>query len=127
MTTTVTDPDIIARAYIDAVGAHDLDSLDTLFDDSLDAAFAGGHFDKGEWIAALRRLLPVLVRNDIRETFVAGPRVCITYDFVTDTSAGAVACIELITVDRGRITSIELLLDRVAFAPVGVALEARRV
>lgn len=123
----ITEPEIIARAYIDAVGAHELERLETLFDESLVATFAGGRFDKGEWIVALRRLLPVLMRNDIREVFVAGSRVCVSYDFVTDTPAGSVACIELISVDRGRITEIELILDRVAFSPVGIALKERRV
>ena len=51
--------------------------------------------------------------------------MCVVYDFVTDTAAGAVRCIELLTVDGGVITEIELLLDRVAFAPVNQALEER--
>ena len=127
MTTTITDPETIARAYIEAVGIHDLYRLETLLDDSLIATFAGGRLNKGEWIVALRRLLPVLVRNDIRESFVAGRRVGIVYDFLTDTPAGAVVCIELISVEHGRITEIELILDRVAFAPVGIAVKERQV
>ncbi|HEY5320759.1 MAG TPA: hypothetical protein VIJ76_07775, partial [Galbitalea sp.] len=95
------------------------------FDDRMLAVFAGGRLDKGEWTAALRRLLPILVRNDIREVFVTGQRACVVYDFVTDTPAGAVVCVELITVSDGRITEVELVLDRVAFAPVQVALQER--
>ncbi|MCU1578876.1 MAG: nuclear transport factor 2 family protein [Rhodoglobus sp.] len=115
----------IARAYIGAVSTHDLAPLETLLDDSLDALFAGGHLDKAGWIAALQRLLPVLVRNDIREVFVDGDRACVVYGFVTDTPVGAVTCVELLTVSEGQITSIELLLDRVAFAPVNAALADR--
>ena len=115
----------VARSYIEAVGAHDLAPLDQLLDDSVVATFAGTPSDKHTWIAALNRLLPALVRNDIREVFVDGDRACVIYDFVTDTDAGAVTCVETATVRDGRITRIELLLDRVAFAPVNQALAER--
>lgn len=115
----------IARTYIAAVGTHDLAPLDLLLDDSLVAAFAGDTFGKAAWSEALERLLPALVRNDIREVFVHGDRACVVYDFVTDTPAGAVLCVELITVRNGLITQIELVLDRVAFAPVRTALQER--
>ncbi|MFF1878925.1 hypothetical protein [Leifsonia sp. NPDC058230] len=114
-----------ARAYIETVGARELSPLESLLSDTLVATFAAGTSDKGEWIEALRRLLPVLVRNDISEIYTRGPRACVVYDFVTDTSGGAVRCVELLTVVDGRIEEIELLLDRVAFAPVRQALEER--
>lgn len=117
--------DTIAREYIDAVGRHDLAPLDDLLDDSLEAEFAGATSTKAEWIAALARLLPVVVRNDILEVFSDGDRACVVYDFVTDTPGGAVRCVELLTVRSGRIVSVELILDRVAFAPVRQALQDR--
>lgn len=120
-----TNPETVARAYIEAVGARDLAPLETLFDEQLVATLSGDAFGKREWIEAIRRLLPVLVRNDIREIFVAGQRACIVYDFVTDTPAGAVVCVELVTVKDGRITEVELVLDRVAFAPVQATLKGR--
>lgn len=115
----------IARAYIDAVGRRDLLSLASLFDDGLVATFFGAQLDKTAWIDALRRLLPVLIRNDIRDVYAAGERGCVVYDFVTETPAGAVLCVELVTVRAGQITEVELLLDRVSFAPVRATLEAR--
>lgn len=118
-----TDTGALARTYIEAVGARDLAPLDMLFDERMVATFSGTRLDKSEWIEAIRRLLPVLIRNDIREIFVAGQRACVVYDFVTDTPAGAVVCAELITVEDGRITEIELVLDRVAFAPVQATLK----
>ncbi|WP_223693130.1 nuclear transport factor 2 family protein [Leifsonia poae] len=121
---TAIDVDTIARSYIEAVGRHDLAALDDLLGDDAVAAFAGAPLDKTGWIAALRRLLPALLRNEIREIFVDGDRACVVYDFVTDTEAGAVRCVELLTVTDGRIRSIELVLDRVAFAPVNQALSA---
>jgi hypothetical protein len=115
----------IARSYIQAVGSHNMDAVDPLLDEDLVAAFAGTVLDKAGWMAALKRLLPVLVRNEIREVFTAHDRACIVYDFVTDTAAGAVRCIELLTITAGKIREIELVLDRIAFAPVNESLKAR--
>ncbi|MCX6500496.1 MAG: nuclear transport factor 2 family protein [Arthrobacter sp.] len=116
--------DRTARSYIEAVGTHDSDALSTLLGDNLVATFAGSTFDKEGWTRALKRLLPVLVRNEIREVFTATDRACIVYDFVTDTAAGAVRCIELLSIRAGKVCEIELLLDRAAFAPVNEALTA---
>jgi ketosteroid isomerase-like protein len=120
---TATDSGATARAYIEAVGASDLARLDTLLDEHLVATFSGTRLDKRAWIEAIRRLLPVLIRNDIREIFVAGERACVVYDFVTDTPVGAVVCVEFVTVRGGRIAEVELVLDRVAFAPVQATLK----
>ena len=115
----------IARSYIQAVGAHDLNALENLLGEDLVATFAGTALDKAGWTTALKRLLPALVRNEIREVFTAQDRACVVYDFITDTAAGAVRCIELLTITAGKIREIELVLDRVAFAPVNEALNAR--
>lgn len=114
-----------ARSYIQAVGSHDVGALEYLLQDDLTATFAGAAFDKEAWTTALKRLLPVLVRNEIREVFTAGDRACVVYDFITDTPAGAVRCIELLTINAERIREIELILDRVDFAPVNKALSER--
>ena len=115
----------IARTYIEQVGSHDLDAVALLLDDTLVARFAGTELSRAEWLTALGRLLPALVRNDIHEVFVDGDRACVVYDFVTDTAGGTIRCVELLTIRDGRITEIELVLDRVAFAPVNAALEER--
>lgn len=115
----------VARAYITAVSSHDLAPLDRLFDSTLTASFAGRTFSKTDWIDALARLLPALERNENLEIFAELHRACVAYDFVTNTAAGTIRCVELLTVTDDRITSIELLLDRVAFAPVNEELAAR--
>ncbi|MFF2032333.1 nuclear transport factor 2 family protein [Arthrobacter sp. NPDC058192] len=115
----------IARSYVLAVGSHDMDVLENLLGEDLVATFAGATLDMAGWATALKRLLPVLVRNEIREVFSAQDRACVVYDFVTDTAAGAVRCIELLTISAGKIREIELVLDRVAFAPVNEALKTR--
>jgi hypothetical protein len=121
------DTETVARQYIETVSSHDLAPLDRLFGDELAATFLGVVSDKATWTAALQRLLPALVRNDILEIFADGDRVCVVYDFVTDTPGGTVRCVELLTVVDGRIESVELLLDRVAFAPVNQALAERQL
>jgi hypothetical protein len=115
----------IARRYIEAVGDHDLATVGDLLATGLSAIFAGTTIGRDEWLAALERLLPALTRNEIREVFSDGDRACVVYDFVTDTAAGAVPCVELVTVEDEAITRIELIFDRVAFAPVNEALAAR--
>jgi SnoaL-like domain len=115
----------IARSYIQAVGSHNMDALEELLGEDLVATFAGTTLDKAGWTTALKRLLPVLVRNEIREVFTAQDRACVAYDFITDTAAGAVRCIELLTINADKIREIELVLDRVTFAPVNEALSAR--
>ena len=115
----------IARSYIQAVGSHDMNALENLLGEDLVATFAGTTLDTAGWTTALKRLLPALVRNEIREVFTAQDRACVVYDFITNTAAGSVRCIELLTINADKIREIELVLDRVAFAPVNEALNAR--
>ena len=116
--------ELITR-YIDLVGAHDLAPLDELFADDLVARTAGASLGKTEWIAALRRLLPVVVRNDIRRVFSDGDDACVIYDFVTDTEARAVPCVEWITVRGDQIVAIELIFEKAQWAHVAAALQER--
>jgi ketosteroid isomerase-like protein len=121
----IPDARSVARSYIEAVGAHDLARASDLFADELIATFAGAPSDKPTWLAALSRLLPALVRNDITDVFADGDRACVAYDFVTNTDGGTIRCIELMTIADGKIVSIELILDRVGFAPVNKELSER--
>lgn len=115
----------LARAYIEAVGRRDLAPLDELIADDAAAKFAGDTLSKEAWLVALLGLLPILIRNEIRHVGTDGDSVSVVYDFVTDTPAGAVPCVELVGIADGKIKSIELILDQVAFAPVDEALRAR--
>ena len=63
------------------------------------------------YMSGLPRLVSVLKRNDIRDVVVDGDRAFILYDFVTDTTAGAVLSGELITFQDGLIRKITLLFD----------------
>ena len=119
------DAGIAITRYIDLVGSHDLGPLDELFADDLVAVTNGAKFGKAEWIVALRRLLPAIVRNEIRHVFVDGDDACLIYDFVTDTDAGAVPCVEWITVTGDQISSIELIFEKANWAHVAAALQER--
>jgi SnoaL-like domain len=122
----MSDAGAVGTRYIELVGSHDLSPLEDLIADSVVATTVSGPFDKAEWIAALARLLPALVRNDIRQVVVDGSSACVVYDFVTDTEAGAVPCAEWITIDSdGRITGINLLFEKTNWARVAAALQER--
>jgi hypothetical protein len=107
-----TDAATVAVAYINAVGARDRDALGQLLADDLVATLNGDTFDRSAWIVALERLMLVVVRNDIRHVFADGSTACVVYDFVTDTEAGAVPCVEIVVVEGERIQAIELVFER---------------
>jgi ketosteroid isomerase-like protein len=121
----IPDPAAITRGYIQAVSDGDLRPLEQLLSDELVATIGGASFTKREWIDALERLLPVLLGNKIRELFVDGATTCVVYDFVSDTPAGSVTCVEVLTTRGGEIRTIELIFDGLAFAPVGQAIKDR--
>jgi ketosteroid isomerase-like protein len=113
-----TEASTTAVAYIDAVGARDSAALNALLADDLTATVGGDTFDKAAWITALERLMLAVVRNDIRHVFTDGATACVVYDFVTDTEAGAVACVEIVAVEGGRIHAIELIFERAKWSHV---------
>src|SRR6202165_5182937 len=76
-------------------------------------------------VAGFQRLMPIIVRNDIRKVFVDGDEACVVYDFVTDTPAGAVLSVEYIKVRSGRIASSLLVFERLHWPEVQAALAAR--
>ena len=78
-----------------------------------------------ELIEALKRLAAIHVRNDIKRVFVDGDDVCVIYDFVTDTTAGALPAIEWLRFDGGRIGAIDLYYDRLPWQSVMAAIAER--
>src|ERR1700761_3587977 len=120
-----TNAETLITRYIELVGSRDLEPLDALFADDLVATTGGASFGKAEWIAALQRLLPVVVRNDIREVFGRDDKAVVIYDFVTDTDAGAVPCVEWVTARDGRIATVELIFEKANWGVVAAALQER--
>ena len=120
------DPKTIATTYVEACGRKDLDSVAPLLHP--DMRFGGpGNSSTGAaaYLAILRRLGAVWVRSDVRHVFADGPDVCVIYDFVTDTPAGAVPIVEWLRVEDGRIASVTLIFDRVQFKPASDEIARR--
>ena len=120
------DPTTIALSYIEACGRKDLDQVAQLL--APDMKFVGpGNTLTGAtpYLAILRRLGAVWVRSDVKKVFADGPEVCVIYDFVTDTPAGAVPIVEWLRVEGGHIASVTLVFDRVAFKPASDEIARR--
>jgi hypothetical protein len=106
------DPETVSLAYLSAVGNKRFGELTELFASNLSFSGPGGALARADdFIQALRSLAPVLVRNDVKRTFVDGDDVCVWYDFVTDTPVGIVPTVERLHVANGRIDSIHLIFD----------------
>ncbi|HYV65099.1 MAG TPA: nuclear transport factor 2 family protein [Myxococcales bacterium] len=113
------DPKSLAIEYLDAVGKKDLARVEELL--APDLKFTGPAMARAtsqEFISALKRLGAIHVRNDVKKAFADGNDVCVIYDFVTDTPAGALPTIEWLHFEEGRISSINLYYDRVPWKSV---------
>ena len=101
----------LAVAYVTAVGEKQFDRLAAMLSPDVEFTTPGRPAIRGaqDYVAALRRLTPILARNDIKRVFVDGNEVCVVYDFVTDTSVGPVPSVEWLTFEDGRIRSSRLI------------------
>jgi len=107
------DPRALAVAYIEAVGQKQFDRVAELLHPTVEFLTSGRSI-RGvpAYVDALRRLAPIIVRNDVQTTIVDGSDVAVLYDFVTDTPAGTVPTIEWITVDAGLIRTSRLIFHK---------------
>jgi ketosteroid isomerase-like protein len=113
------DPKALAMEYLDAVGKKELAKVEKLL--APDLKFTGPAMTRStsqEFISALKRLGAIHVRNEVKRVFADGNDVCVIYDFVTDTPAGALPTIEWLHFEEGRIRSINLYYDRVPWKSV---------
>ena len=116
----------LVTAYITAVGQRRLEALPPLL--TPDAEFTLGDTTlrgADAFVGAFKRLLPIIVRNDIRRIFVDGDEACVIYDFVTDTPAGAVLSVEYIKIRDGRIASTLLVFERLHWAEAQAVIAER--
>ena len=113
-------------SYLQAVGERRLEALPAMLEP--DAEFTVGDTTlRGAeaFVGGFERLVPIILRNDIRRLFVDGDEACVVYDFVTDTPAEAVLSVEYIKVRSGRIASSLLLFERLHWPEVQAALATR--
>src|SRR5216110_941720 len=121
-----TDRKTLALEYLDAVAKQEFDRVEGLL--ASDLQFKGPSMTRSsarDFIAALKRLGAIHVRNDVKRVFVDGDDVCVIYDFVTDTTAGALPTIEWLHFDGARIGSIDLYYDRLPWQTVMAAIAER--
>jgi len=114
----MTNPETIARTYLDSVATKDLDRCASLL--APEVTFRGPasqYKGAAEILAAFRRLSSIHVRTDIQRVFSDGNEVCVIYDFVTDTM-GAMPTIEWLTIEDGKIASIKLFYDQVPWVKI---------
>jgi SnoaL-like domain len=120
------DPKTIALAYIDACGRKDLDTVAPLLAKDLKFIGPGNTVTGAEpYLAVLRRLGPIWVRSDVKKVFTDGADVCVIYDLVTDSPAGAVPIVEWLHIEGDRIATVVLFFDRLTFKPASDELARR--
>lgn len=116
----------VALAYIEGCGAKRWDAVAALLAPDLRFWSPGNDVTGGPaYLQVLKRLGPVWLRSDVKRVFADGDEVCVIYDFVTDSPAGAVPLVEWLTVEAGRIARVRLFFDRLAFRPASEELARR--
>ena len=121
-----TDRKKLALAYLEAAGKQQYDKLERIL--TPDLQFRGPAMTRtsaAEYLAALKRLAAIHVRNDVKRVFVDGGHVCLIYDLVTDTTAGALPAVEWLQFDGDHISSIDLYYDRLPWQTVMAAIAER--
>jgi ketosteroid isomerase-like protein len=120
------DRKTLTLEYLRAVASQDYTTVERLL--APDLRFRGPTMSRSsaaDFIGALKRLSAIHVRSDVKRVFVDGDEVCVIYDFVTSTSAGALSTIEWLHFDGGRIAAIDLFYDRLPWQAVMQTLAER--
>jgi len=119
-------PQEVALAYIAACGRKDLAAVEPLLAPGI--RFVGPGNDligAPAYLAVLKRLGPVWERSDVKHVFADSSDVCVIYDFVTNTPAGAVPVVEWLRIEGGKVAAVTLIFDRVSFKPASDELARR--
>ena len=112
------NPKEVALAYIEACGRKDLDAVATLLAPGVRFVGPGNELTGAPaYLAVLRRLGPVWERSDVKHIFADGSDVCVIYDFVTNTQAGAVPIVEWLRIEAAKVAAVTLIFDRLTFKP----------
>jgi len=120
------DRKTLALEYLNAAGTQQHRKLEALL--APDLQFRGPSrtlTSAAEVVGALKQLSAIHVRNDVKRVFVDGDEVCVIYDFVTDTPAGALPTIEWLRFEGERIRSIDLYYDRLPWQTVMATIAER--
>ena len=123
---TTTDRKTLALEYLNAVGAQQYRKLEALLAPDLQVRGpAATRTSAVDFLGALKRLGAIHVRNEVKRVFADGDEVCVIYDFVTDTPAGALTTIEWLRFEGDRIRSIDLYYDQLPWQKVMAVIAER--
>src|SRR5262245_55690026 len=118
-------PEAVALAYLDAVASKDIERVAALVEPEVEFVSPANRLSGArDFLAGLRRIGAIHVRNEVKRVFRDGNEVCVIYDFVTDT-VGAVPTIEWLRIDGGRIRSVNLYYDQVPWIKLREELARR--
>ena len=116
----------IALAYIEACGSKDWGVVERLLAPEVRFTSPGNDVTGATpYLAVLKRLGPIWLRSDVKKVFADGNQVCVVYDFVTDSPAGAVPLVEWLRIEGEQIVSVTLFFDRLTFKPASDELARR--
>jgi ketosteroid isomerase-like protein len=111
-TTSTLDPKVVASRCLEAWSQGDFDAARALLDEHVQFTGPLGHTESAdEYIEGVRGLAKSVTSIEQRRIFGEGDDVCIVYDLVTKTSAGAVPTAGWYRVRHGRIVSINAFFD----------------
>jgi hypothetical protein len=116
----------LALEYLNAVGKQQYQKLEALLAPDLQVRGpATTRTSAADFLGALKRLGAIHVRTDVKRVFADGDEVCVIYDFVTDTPAGALPTIEWMRFEGDRIRSINLYYDQLPWQTVMAVIAER--
>jgi hypothetical protein len=120
------DRETLALEYLNAVATQQYRKLEALLAPDLQVRGpTTTRTSADDFLGALKRLGAIHVRSDVKRVFVDGDDVCVIYDFVTDTPAGALPTIEWLRFEGDRIRSIDLYYDRLPWQTVMATIAER--
>jgi len=121
-----TDRKTLTLEYLNAVSKQQYQKLEAMLAPDLTVRGpAATRTSAADFLGALKRLGAIHVRSDVKRVFVDGDEVCVIYDFVTDTPAGALATIEWLRFEGDRIRSINLYYDQLPWQQVMAVIAER--
>jgi len=122
----MSDPKRVCVDYIEAVGRREFDRVEALLHPDVEFEMPGRHLTgAAAYVASLRKLAPIIARNDVKAALADGDHVSVFYDFVTDTPAGAIPSVEWLTVESDRIRRIRLVFHSQPWGQVQEELRRR--
>lgn len=109
----------VVESYRTALGRGDFGAARGLMQD--DMTFQGplDTFNTADqYLEASKRLASIILRIDVKKTFVDGNDVCVLYEMVTNTPAGTAFIAEWYQVKGGKIAALRAVFDARPFAAI---------